>query len=104
MSIETQSAEFDAVETLAAVYADTIQRVPIVDDDYPEARHRYEGALRELIKKLDENGRLPKPPALTMAARVAQFRETVDALPNSREKSLALTKLDECEMWLEKTL
>lgn len=27
------------------------------------------------------------------------LRTSLEAMPSSREKSLALTKLDECEMW-----
>ena len=55
MSIETQKAEFDAVVNLAKVYDATIASVAIVDDDYPEARHHYEGALSRLIHALKAN-------------------------------------------------
>lgn len=34
---------------------------------------------------------------------IEQLREAIkDEVPNSRERSLALTKLDECEMWVLK--
>lgn len=55
--IELQKREFDAVAELARHY-DAITRTPIVDDDYPEVRHRYEGAVRDLIAAFRSNGRL----------------------------------------------
>lgn len=33
---------------------------------------------------------------------IAVLREMIESLPPSRERSLALTKLEECEMWLER--
>lgn len=33
---------------------------------------------------------------------ITQLRIRINDLEPSREKSLALTKLEECEMWLEK--
>jgi len=42
--IQTQHAEFDAVARLAEQYR-RITMTPVVDDDYPEVRHTYEGAL-----------------------------------------------------------
>lgn len=57
MSIETQSAEFDALDNLAKVYRETIQSVAIVDDGYPEARHQFEGALQSFFEAAERNGR-----------------------------------------------
>lgn len=60
--IETQRKEFDAVAALAKRYR---ALPPIVDDDYPEARHYYECAIRELIDALVANGRIRTPPPAT---------------------------------------
>lgn len=32
---------------------------------------------------------------------IANLTASIEALENTREKSLALTKLEECKMWLE---
>ena len=32
---------------------------------------------------------------------IANLMASIEALDNTREKSLALTKLDECKMWIE---
>lgn len=120
MSIETQSAEFDAVEALAKTYRDTIQSVAIVDDGYPEARFNYERALHTLFEKCQDNGRyepgsrfgirlassgVPQDvlDKLSASAVTLALRNKINAMSNSREKSIALTKLDEFEMWMEKT-
>lgn len=50
------NAEFDAVAALAEQYR-RIQMTPIVDDDYPEVRHKYEGAVRGFLKAAQANGR-----------------------------------------------
>lgn len=52
-----QNREFDALTELARHW-DTLQKVPVVDDDYPEHRHSYERALRDFIAALRANGRL----------------------------------------------
>lgn len=55
--IKQQNNEFDA----AALFADAVRahnRTPVVDDDYPAVRHRYESALQQLINALRTNGRL----------------------------------------------
>jgi archaellum biogenesis ATPase FlaH len=56
-TVETQSAEFDALEALAKTYKETIQSVAIVDDFYPEARFNYERALQNFFEKCQANGR-----------------------------------------------
>jgi hypothetical protein len=54
--MKPQSDEFDAaIEFAKAVRA--IEMTPIVDDDYPEVRHRYEGALKTLLLACKANGR-----------------------------------------------
>lgn len=54
--MKLQRAEFDAAEELAnAIRAHGM--TPVVDDDYPEVRHRYEGALRTFLKACEANGR-----------------------------------------------
>jgi hypothetical protein len=53
--METQKKEFDAVNELCKRY----NALPaIVDDDYPEARHYYEGAVRAVIEAFKQNGRI----------------------------------------------
>jgi hypothetical protein len=56
MSLETQRAEFDAMEELAKQHR-RLTMTPIVDDDYPEVRHDWESALAVFINKMKENGR-----------------------------------------------
>jgi hypothetical protein len=52
--IERQRREFDAVNWLAIRWQ-TLSMTPVVDDDYPEARHNYESALKTLIDALKVN-------------------------------------------------
>jgi hypothetical protein len=54
--IALQSAEFNAMEELAKHWR-RIQATPTVDDDYPEVRHGYEGALRGFLAACKANGR-----------------------------------------------
>jgi NTP pyrophosphatase (non-canonical NTP hydrolase) len=61
-----QKAEFDAVFELVKAYNSLPQ---VVDDDYPEMRHYYEGAMRTLIDKLRDNGRISVQGALNQLAR-----------------------------------
>lgn len=56
-ALDRQNKEFDALAELAKRY-DQLTRVAVVEDDYPEYRHRYEGALKDFIKAIRENGRL----------------------------------------------
>lgn len=46
--MDLQNAEFDALRKLRTAF-DYLCRVPIVDDYYPEVRHRYECALDEFL-------------------------------------------------------
>lgn len=55
--MELQCAEFDAMDVLAKAYG-SLQLTPIVDDDYPAVRHRYEGALRTFLSACKANGRV----------------------------------------------
>lgn len=55
--IENQNVEFHAVDALAKQWH-RIQLTPVVDDDYPEVRHGYESAVRNLIEAFKRNGRL----------------------------------------------
>lgn len=53
--IETQAHEFDTLDELIKRY----NALPaVVDDDYPEMRHYYEGALKTFIDALRNNGRI----------------------------------------------
>jgi hypothetical protein len=54
--MERQRAEFDAANNFAKALKRHNQ-TPVVDDDYPEARHRYESALSNLIDAMKNNGR-----------------------------------------------
>lgn len=53
---ELQTAEFDAVAELSNQYR-WLCATPIVDDDYPAVRHRYEGALTTFLRACAANGR-----------------------------------------------
>lgn len=55
--IKLQNAEFDALDKLIKAY-DTLCKVPVVHNDYPEARHYYESALKTFIDALKANGRI----------------------------------------------
>jgi len=55
--IDRQNAEFDALTKLAKTWR-VLQKVPVVDDDYPAYRHKYEGALQSFIAALRQNGRI----------------------------------------------
>ncbi len=37
-----------------------------------------------------------------LSDKIVELREVIDSLPTTRERALALTKLEECEMWLER--
>jgi len=55
--MESQKKEFNSLDNLIKKYS-TLCSVPIVDDEYPEVRHYYEGALRDFISALRGNNRL----------------------------------------------
>lgn len=55
--IALQNKEFDAVETLSSKYS-SLTMTAVVDDDYPEMRHYYESAVKQLIEAFKANGRL----------------------------------------------
>lgn len=49
-----QANEFDAMARLAKAY----KNLPaIVDDDYPECRHKYESAVKDFLAACKANGR-----------------------------------------------
>lgn len=54
--IDLQNAEFSALTALAEEWA-KLRSVAVVDDDYPRARHHYEGAMRTFIAAAAANGR-----------------------------------------------
>lgn len=56
-ALDRQNKEFDALTELAKRWG-ALQQVAVVDDDYPQYRHRYEGALKDFIGAIRENGRL----------------------------------------------
>lgn len=75
-----QSAEFDAVLALSNAYRSL---PPVVDDFYPEARHRYDGCIRTLIDALRANGALPKdhtPDAAKQQIAELQRQATIDKM------------------------
>ena len=55
--IELQNAEFKALEQLIKVYC-IHQKTPVVEDDYPAVRARYEAALRTFLVACGRNGRV----------------------------------------------
>jgi NTP pyrophosphatase (non-canonical NTP hydrolase) len=55
-AMKPQSDEFDAMDALAKEWR-RVQMTPIVDDDYPEVRHAYEGAVRTFLTACKANGR-----------------------------------------------
>jgi len=57
--MELQSKEFAAANEFSKALKNHNQ-VAVIDDDYPEVRHRYEGALAELLKAMKDNGRFVK--------------------------------------------
>lgn len=56
-ALDRQNKEFDALTELSKRW-ESLRRIAVVDDDYPEYRHRYEGALKDFIRAVRENGRL----------------------------------------------
>lgn len=68
--MELQRAEFDAADEFAKQLT-RHNRTPVVDDDYPEVRSAYEGALHRFIRAMQANGRLA-PPAPPVAAEAVQ--------------------------------
>lgn len=85
--MQKQSDEFDAMADLAKAW-NGITMTPIVDDDYPEVRHRYEGALRTFLKACEANG------------RAIQCGQQVESQPLERDKIIEAvrtmtTKLNE---------
>ncbi len=53
--IGLQNEEFDALTRLSEAWR-ILQNVAVVDDDYPEYRHKYNGALKDFISALKANG------------------------------------------------
>lgn len=54
--IGLQNLEFDAVQEMAVQWR-RLSMTAVVDDDYPEVRHDYEGAMSGLMRALKANGR-----------------------------------------------
>lgn len=52
--MELQSREFNAMNELSKAWR-TLQKVAIVDDDYPYYRSQYEVSLRTFLKAVREN-------------------------------------------------
>lgn len=55
-SVALQSEEFRALEELERQDR-RLRMTAVVDDDYPEVRHAYEGALRAFLHACKANGR-----------------------------------------------
>jgi hypothetical protein len=58
-AIDLQNAEFDAAGAVCKALA-VVLSVAVVDDEYPEVRHKYDSAVRSFIDALRANGRIPK--------------------------------------------
>ncbi len=56
-ALDRQNAEFDALTDLAEQWA-RLQQVVVVDDEYPQYRSKYEGAMHRFINAIRDNGRL----------------------------------------------
>lgn len=56
--IELQNIEFRAARALAKAL-EIHDKCAVVDDDYPEIRHKYESAVKTLIDAFRMNGRIP---------------------------------------------
>lgn len=54
--MQTMRGEFDAATKFSRA-VNEINQTPIVDDDYPEVRERYEGALIGLLRAMKANNR-----------------------------------------------
>lgn len=55
-AIDLQNKEFDAVQRLSERWT-VLTKVAVVDDDYPEVRHKYESAVKDVIDAFRDNGR-----------------------------------------------
>lgn len=76
---------------------------PLCEDCWNEQQGRAAESLRREVRNLRfENARLrEKLDAVTEEMAVQNLRKGIEtAYEASRERALALTKLDECEMWL----
>lgn len=76
---------------------------PLCEDCWNEQQGRAAESLRREVRNLRfENARLrEKLDAATEETAVQNLRKGIEtAYETSRERALALTKLDECEMWL----
>jgi NTP pyrophosphatase (non-canonical NTP hydrolase) len=72
--IDRQNREFAALTELSKRWG-SLQRVAVVDDDYPEVRHNYEGALKDFVRAIGENGRLAAVSPLTFVRFSAANRD-----------------------------
>lgn len=57
-AMDRQNKEFNALTMLTKRWQQ-LQQVAVVDDDYPEYRHVYEGAMKDFIDAIRKNGRIP---------------------------------------------
>lgn len=64
--LDLQNAEFDAVRELA-MQMRRIEMTPVVDDDYPEVRYGYEGAVDGAMVAFRNNGRSLDKPSFAVA-------------------------------------
>lgn len=55
-ALDRQNAEFDALSELARAWS-VLQRIAVVDDDYPKYRHIYESALKAFLSACATNAR-----------------------------------------------
>ncbi len=76
---------------------------PLCEDCWNERQSHAVGSLRREVRELRfENARLrEKLDAMDEETAVQNLRKGIEtAYEASRERALALTKLDECELWL----
>lgn len=89
-AIDLQNREFEALTDLSKRWQ-ILQRIAVVDGDYPEARCRYEGAMHRFIAAITANGRLPTPQKIDLFAMHEKMTgHLFPAYSNTDERFLAL--------------
>lgn len=86
-----QRAEFDALTELVEQRR-RLSMTMVVDDDYPEVRHQFEGALKNYIDAMKANGRFEQGNRygveLTCTGENAQLQSELRALMRQRDDLL----------------
>lgn len=96
--MELQRSEFDAADEFAKQVR-RIQMTAVVDDDYPEVRHDYESALRDLLKACEANGRHIETRAIMKPVSIppAEPGEYIIAYPMTHGFSFMVDTFDDID-------